>query len=85
MSKHLKNQMANLTEDSFRHTLTKLRVEGAASKKKAAKASLLDSGGSVTGHRDEGASRSNIAADSMSLFGKEFGRSGPSPLSRGVL
>ncbi|KAI4619132.1 uncharacterized protein J4E87_007719 [Alternaria ethzedia] len=41
VSKHLKNQMANLTTEAFRHTLTKLRVEGAASKKKAAKTSLM--------------------------------------------
>ena len=60
MSKKLKNQMANLTREAFRHTLTKLRVEGAASKKKEAKASLLDGGVLVTGYRGEGASRSKL-------------------------
>jgi len=53
--------MANLTEDALRHTLIKLRVEGAASNNKAAKASLLDSGDSVAGHRGEGASRSRTS------------------------
>jgi len=60
VSKYLKTQMANLTDEAFRHTFTKLRVEGAASKKKAAKASPLEGGGLVTGHRGEGASRSKL-------------------------
>ena len=63
VSKHLKNQIANLTKNAFRHTLTKLRVEGADSKKKAAKASLLYSGGSVTGHQDKSASRSKTSLE----------------------
>ena len=61
VSKHLKDQIANLTEEAFCHTLTKLRVEAAASNKKAAKASLLDGGGLVAGHRGEGASRSKTS------------------------
>jgi len=60
VSKHLKTQMANLTEEAFRHTPTKLRVEEPASKKKAANLPLLDGSGLVAGHRGEGASRSKL-------------------------